>query len=120
MYDINQLKAMKLPELKEIAEKSKVPKFKSLNKQELVYKILDHQASNPESIVDVISEEQKPAAENKPEARKPLPKPKPKPRFTKAIIEIRMTIAIQTIIGTNTTIEPKNMNLMALLLAKVF
>ncbi len=50
MYDINQLKAMKLPELKEVAEKANVPKFKTLKKQELVYKILDHQAVNPESI----------------------------------------------------------------------
>ncbi len=83
MYDINQLKALKLPELKEIAEKSKVPKFKSLNKQELVYKILDHQASNPESIVGSSPAESPAPAEKKPEARKPLPKPRPKPRFNK-------------------------------------
>ncbi|MGB0176923.1 MAG: transcription termination factor Rho, partial [Owenweeksia sp.] len=50
MYDINQLKAMKLPELKEVAEKANVPKYKTLKKQELVYKILDHQAVNPESV----------------------------------------------------------------------
>lgn len=48
MYDINELKGKKLPELKEIAEALTVPKFKSLNKQDLVYRILDHQAVNPE------------------------------------------------------------------------
>ncbi len=53
MYDINQLKAMKLPELKEVAEKANVPKFKTLKKQELVYKILDHQAANPDSVKTV-------------------------------------------------------------------
>ena len=47
MYDINELKAKKLPELKEVAEKLNLKKFKSLNKQELVYLILDHQAANP-------------------------------------------------------------------------
>lgn len=49
MYDINELKGKKLPELKEIAETIALPKYKSLNKQELVYKILDHQAVNPQA-----------------------------------------------------------------------
>ena len=48
MYDINELKGKKLPELKEIAEALTVPKYKSLNKQDLVYRILDHQAANPD------------------------------------------------------------------------
>ena len=47
MYDINSLKGMKLPELKDIAEKLNVPSYKSLKKQDLIYKILDHQAANP-------------------------------------------------------------------------
>ncbi|HCQ16960.1 MAG TPA: transcription termination factor Rho [Cryomorphaceae bacterium] len=59
MYDINQLKAMKLPELKEVAEKANVPKFKTLKKQELVYKILDHQAVNPESVKGVSASPEK-------------------------------------------------------------
>lgn len=50
MYDINELKAKKLPELKEVAEQLNLKKFKALNKQELVYLILDHQAANPDSI----------------------------------------------------------------------
>lgn len=50
MYDINQLKAMKLPDLREIAETLDLKKFKSLKKQELVYRILDHQAANPKAV----------------------------------------------------------------------
>ena len=50
MYDINELKAKKLPELKEVAEQLNLKKFKSLNKQELVYLILDHQAVNPQAV----------------------------------------------------------------------
>ncbi len=44
MYDILALNEMLVPELKEIAEKLKVPKFKTLNKQDLIYQILDLQA----------------------------------------------------------------------------
>ena len=49
MYDIEQLKDKLLPELKEIAKDLKIEKVDNLKKQELVYKILDHQASNPEA-----------------------------------------------------------------------
>lgn len=44
MYDILQLNDMLVPELKELAEKIGLSNFKRLNKQELIYKILDHQA----------------------------------------------------------------------------
>jgi len=47
MYDILQLNEMLLPELKEIAEKLKIKGLSKLNKQDLVYKILDGQAINP-------------------------------------------------------------------------
>ncbi len=52
MYDINELKGKKLPELKEIAESLNVPKFKSLKKQELIYGILDNQAITPPAVVE--------------------------------------------------------------------
>lgn len=71
MYDINQLKAMKLPELKEIAEKINLRKFKSLKKQELVYGILDHQAANPEQVSTPAKEdssEKKETKDQKPSA----------------------------------------------------
>lgn len=44
MYDILQLNDMLVPELLDIAEQLKIPNVKKLGKQELVYKILDHQA----------------------------------------------------------------------------
>ena len=48
MFEITQLKQKKLSELQEIAEKLKISKFKTLKKLDLVYKILDYQASNPD------------------------------------------------------------------------
>jgi transcription termination factor Rho len=44
MYDILQLNDMLLPELQDIAEQLSLPGTKKLNKQELIYKILDGQA----------------------------------------------------------------------------
>ncbi|OEK07495.1 transcription termination factor Rho [Roseivirga misakiensis] len=48
MYIIDELKLMLLSELKEIAEKMGVKNFKKLNKQDLIYAILDQQAITPE------------------------------------------------------------------------
>ena len=47
MLEIEALKAKKLPELQEIAEKIGVPKFRQLKKLDLVYQILEVQASTP-------------------------------------------------------------------------
>jgi transcription termination factor Rho len=44
MYDILQLNEMLVPELLDIAEQLKITNAKKLDKQELVYKILDKQA----------------------------------------------------------------------------
>ena len=84
MFEISELKAKKLPELQDIAQKLSVPKYRSLKKLDLVYQILDFQASNPdvvkkEVIKDTPKEEQKkPAAE-----RKPAPERKPRERVQK-------------------------------------
>ncbi len=45
MYDISQLNEMLLAELKEVADKMQIPGFRRMNKQDLVYKILDEQAN---------------------------------------------------------------------------
>lgn len=50
MYDILQLNDMLVPELLDIAEELKIPNAKKLDKQELVYKILDLQAVEASSI----------------------------------------------------------------------
>ncbi|HAK10835.1 MAG TPA: hypothetical protein DCO78_01665, partial [Chitinophagaceae bacterium] len=44
MYDILQLNDMLLPELLDIAEQLQIANVKKLNKQDLIYKILDSQA----------------------------------------------------------------------------
>ena len=49
MYDIIELNNKLVSELKEIALKLNIPKADKLKKQDLIYKILDYQALNPES-----------------------------------------------------------------------
>ncbi len=44
MYDILQLNEMLVPELRELAESLGMNGYKKLNKQDLIYSILDHQA----------------------------------------------------------------------------
>ncbi|UZO79241.1 transcription termination factor Rho [Aquimarina sp. ERC-38] len=57
MLEISELKAKKLPELQEMAKNLNVPKYRTLKKLDLVYQILDYQASNPKKIEEVISSE---------------------------------------------------------------
>lgn len=49
MYDILQLNDMLVPELHDIAEHLSIPDAKHLNKQDLIYKILDKQALTPQN-----------------------------------------------------------------------
>ena len=49
MYTIEDLNVRLLSELKDIAEELGVKNFKKLAKKDLIYKILDEQASNPPS-----------------------------------------------------------------------
>ncbi len=80
MFEISQLKAMKLPELQEIAKKLTITKYRSLKKLDLVYKILDQQAANPKAIKAVEPEQVKPEveADTNLKPNKPAQKPKPK------------------------------------------
>ena len=50
MYNIDELNARLLSELKDIAEKLEVKNFKKMVKEELIYKILDKQAVSPEKV----------------------------------------------------------------------
>ncbi len=64
MFEISDLKSKKLPELQDIAKGLNVSKYKTLKKLDLVYQILDVQASNPKATETVLastsnSEEQK-------------------------------------------------------------
>ncbi|SNZ01825.1 transcription termination factor Rho [Flagellimonas pacifica] len=74
MFEISDLKAKKLPELQEIAKGLNVPKFKTLKKLDLVYQILDVQASNPKAIKESPAAPQEKTAPKPKRARAPLPK----------------------------------------------
>ena len=47
MYDILELNQKLLAELRDIAKGLKIKRVESFKKQDLIYKILDHQALNP-------------------------------------------------------------------------
>ncbi len=70
MFEISDLKAKKLPELQEIAKGLSVPKYKTLKKLDLVYQILDVQASNPAAVQDK-KETEKERPQKQQRARKP-------------------------------------------------
>ena len=57
MYDIIELSSKKVAELKEIAKELQIPKADKLLKQDLIYKILDHQALHPTQ--DVLEKEKR-------------------------------------------------------------
>ena len=85
MLEISELKAKKLPELQELANTLKVPKYRTLKKLDLVYQILDYQAANPNAVKSIVSEIPKEAvselAAPKTEERSPRPpRHKPNPR----------------------------------------
>src|SRR4051794_37143640 len=61
MYDILQLNDMLVPELQDIAEQLSITNAKKLNKQDLIYKILDNQA---------VSATEKPAIAEKPKRKR--------------------------------------------------
>ncbi len=73
MFDITELKAKKLPELQEIAKGINVPKYRTLKKLDLVYKILDLQAADPTKVEAVAPK----AVDSSP---KDIAKPERKPR----------------------------------------
>ncbi len=79
MYDIVELKGMLLPELRDIAKQLNIPKIQSFSKDELVYKILDHQAQNPP---EEVLKAEKIAAERKAnrKTRKPVFQKKENPK----------------------------------------
>lgn len=85
MYDIISLGSKELSEIKEIARNFNIPKVDKLDKQDLIYKILDHQALNPTP--EILKEEKnakdkkfrgRPRKENQ-ERRNPIEKTGPNP-----------------------------------------
>ena len=86
MYTLDDLSVMLLSELREIAEKLGIKNFKKLSKQDLIYTILDHQATMPESEIkkikggEQLSEEKEAKEEKKVKAKEEKPKTPRKPK----------------------------------------
>ncbi len=78
MYDILQLNEMLVPELKEVAEQLELKSYKRLSKQDLIYKILDHQAvaggNGGKTEKKAEAKAEKPAPEKKRQSRARKPK----------------------------------------------
>ncbi len=85
MFEIENLKQLKLAELQEIAKKIGIKKYYHLKKMELIYKILDYYADNPEKVAAVFKEEmnknvsQSASATSKQRTRKKRKKTPPEP-----------------------------------------
>jgi len=99
MLDIHALKAKKLPELQEIAKEINVPKYRTLKKLDLIYRILDLQAADPKKVAVVAV----PETQTK-EAKSDAPKPQrtPKPRAPKAQDNPSRTAAVKRQPAKNT------------------
>lgn len=94
MYDIIELNAKKVDELKAMAKELSVPSFNRLKKEDLIYKILDAQAEQPNALKDKAPapKKTKPKAEKAPakeksakekapaKAKKDTPKKEVKPK----------------------------------------
>ncbi len=116
MYDILQLNEMLVPELKDLAEKLKLKAYKRLSKQDLIYKILDHQALiGKDKMKTTLGDEMpeaKPAAkapEKKTRQRKPAAKKAPAKKETveKAKVEEKKPAPKKEKAADNGTAEEK-------------
>lgn len=76
MYDIIELNGKLLTELKQIAKDLNIQKINNLKKQDLIYKILDHQALNPKEQVAKSKKE----SSGKPDSGKEKPEADRNPR----------------------------------------
>lgn len=81
MLDILQLNDMLVPELKALAEKLELKKYKSLSKQDLIYRILDQQALTTKEAAP--PKEEKKEAPRKSVKKDTRPKREPKPKQEK-------------------------------------
>jgi transcription termination factor Rho len=76
MYDIISLDSKELSEIREIARQFNIPKVDKFEKQDLIYKILDHQALNPTP--EILNQEKK--EQSKPFRGRPRKEMENKPR----------------------------------------
>ena len=74
MYEISELKSKKLPDLQGIAKSIGVTRITGLKKMDLIYQILDHISSNPESIKNTSPNPINPPEENGTEVKPKIKK----------------------------------------------
>lgn len=82
MYDIIQLKSKLLPELQQIAKMMDVAKYRQQKKMDLIYQILDKQASEPSIAKSTFTSLEDTQAEK---PKKPVKSAKAKPKATKEV-----------------------------------
>ena len=80
MYNIDELQVRLLSELREIAEELDLKNYKRLNKQDLIYKILDQQAVLPDDKLPAKKPTENKATEEPQDQPQEKPKSKPKKR----------------------------------------
>jgi len=68
MFEIIDLKSKKLTELQQISKELSIPKFRALKKLDLVYRILDFQASNPEDVKSYLEKQNNGSPQNNPKS----------------------------------------------------
>ncbi|OIP03158.1 MAG: transcription termination factor Rho [Bacteroidetes bacterium CG2_30_32_10] len=102
MYDIIELNNKLVNELKDIAKELNIPKYDTFKKQELVYKILDHQALNPTP--EDLEKEKKIPRQRKREVVKPIHSQESKGKVIVASSE-KMVIAPKPIEKSNVSIN---------------
>lgn len=90
MYDIIELSGKLVSELKDIAKELNIPKYEKLLKQDLIYKILDHQALNPSQ--DVLKKEK---SDNQPKRRGRKRKEKTDTPTEEVIVEKKAEVKVQ-------------------------
>jgi len=87
MFEITDLKSKKLAELQEISKDLSIPKFRGLKKLDLVYKILDYQATNPQQVKEYLTSSSsnatsRDAGDKKPQQQSAQSQDKPRKRRT--------------------------------------
>ena len=82
MYELEELKGKKLPELKEIAIDFNMKRITNVRKEELILKILDYQAANPSA---AIKDQENKETKRQRRRRVPVPAAKYKPGEEKVI-----------------------------------
>lgn len=86
MYDIIELNSKLVPELREIAKNLNILDADKLLKQDLIYKILDHQALNPTN--EILEQEKKDVKKNKGKKRERINR-EPEKKEIKEKVEIK-------------------------------